>query len=271
MADLAVNKRTGIVSLLVNFALIAFLLGLWLISSVVVIANIESGPANDAHAVFLFACTGVYFSRWGIAAFLIVLLPGSFSVRVLIAILVFGVEAMATAMFSPNGSEPILVFLLIPMILVAICLPFEVARVVWNLRLDVDWFDFIERRQLGIKSMLAWITAAAIVFSLVRLTETERALAFFGSGIGISFVAAVLVLPFTLKVMQGRRRLIRFFVILIVLVLIATGISFLIEKFSSPLSGLEKAVFPVTLTTFLTAYGLGLFVLQRMGMRLESG
>ena len=271
MTDFAVNRRSGIVSLLVNFVLIAFLLVLWLLSSFVLIANSDSGPASDGYAVFQFACVGFYFSRWAIAALLLVLLPGSLWLRSLIAVMVFGSEAIAMAFFGPSDSEPILMLLLVPMLLFSICLPFEVARVVWNFRLDVDWFDFVERRQMGVKVMLGWVTAAAIVVGLVRTTEKEMALAFFGSGVLFSTITAVFVLPFTIRVMKGSHRLIRFFVILIITILIAVGITFLSEKVSGPLNGFQRAFFPTAIAAFLTSYGLSLFLLQRIGMRLESG
>ena len=260
-------------AILKNLLLLAILFAMWLASSFLIYTNREMPHIfvdGDADAVFMGIVLGLYLSRWALIALLVILLPGKFIVRLGLAMMLFACEAIFVPLFGQFGS-PMSNLLSLPLIFVCLAIPFEVLRVAWDARLDVDWFDSVECERLGIRGLFYRVTAAAVLFGIIRLFDQEIALAMLLFSAVLSAFGFFVILPLTVKFLNSRYRFLWF----VVSLFLSTAISFGVTIAATVMFFDSDSWFPIVVAAFTATlvlfYSMALSLLTRLGLELKLG
>lgn len=268
-SDFSANAR-----LLVNFFAIVFVLICWLVSTVTTYSLVEYSPSGSVgETVFFSIMIGIFFSRWAIVALLVVLLPGKLIFRIAIASLIFFAETMLLINLT-HTLEPWILVLLLPTIVLGFAIPFEFARVLWDCRLDVDWFDNAERKPLSIKQLFFRVTAIAILLGLMRMAAEngEAIIGLATSGVSISIVCAGFLLPLTLRFASGQQKFLWTAIFLLSVIVATAGLMLaLVALFDGDITAEPVVAIPSALGAMLAGYVLVLALLSRLGFDLKVG
>ncbi|MEM9409491.1 MAG: hypothetical protein AAGA30_00090 [Planctomycetota bacterium] len=257
----------------INFALICFLIAAWFCSTIVtyiILGNLDSGTGPSG-GLFGFV-TGIYLSRWLMIAALLVFLPGSQTVRVIFALLLFGGEAITFANILDHSNE-LVGLLILPLLVLSLAIPFELVRILRQAHIYVDWLDVVEPSQLGLRELFLRVTYFVVLFGILQFFGREVLLRMLGFCLTFVILCSILILPYTIILSRSKYRTAFILAFLLGTTLISVAlIVFIISTGMAPQSAAtDLAGIPIFIFTVLLCYGLGWLVLGRLGFEFRMG